>query len=456
MTNSLFQKYTKLFEDVLLAEKLAPNTPYSSPDEMLKSIDITINTQGSNVDEILALLKSVAEKSTKTSSHTFFNQLFGGRIDIATVADMLATLLNISMYTYKVGTINVLIEKEVTQRMCQLANFPNGEGIFTPGGSLSNMAAMIMARNEANHNIKDHGISRPMTAYTSCQSHYSLTKNANLIGIGRQNMRLIDVDDRGHMNVRHLESTIIKDIQHGFLPFFINATCGTTVYGAFDPIDEIANIAEKYSIWLHADGAWGGSLLLNKAYQHLFKGLNRANSFTWDAHKMMGVPLIASCILVRDKNIMQRHFSEPADYLFQADCDSLNPGTRSMQCGRRNDALKVWAAWKMLGDQGYSNRIDQQRNLTLYLAKKIDADPLLVLHNPNPESLNVCFDVPGKSSEEICQKLDQDGRIKVGYGAFKGNIFIRTICVNPDLSFQDLDNFIFHIHQVANSIKPSC
>jgi glutamate/tyrosine decarboxylase-like PLP-dependent enzyme len=452
MVSDILAQFNELAESLLKLEKETPALSYRSPEQFHRLIDLKINSEGFDEKDLVQILKTIAKNTTKTSGHRFFNQLFGGRIDIAVVADMLASLLNISMYTYKVAGVHVLLEQEIVNKMCSFIGFSEGEGIFTPGGSLSNMIAMIMARNEADHSIKQTGIPvNKFIAYTSCQSHYSVTKNAGIVGIGRQNVRQITVDYSGKMRLAELEETIQSDMVAGFKPFFINATTGTTVLGAFDDVEKIADIAEKYGIWLHVDGAWGGSMILNEKYQHLFKGAERADSFTWDAHKMMGVPLIASTILTREKGMLKKHFSEPADYLFQADDDFLNPGTRSIQCGRRNDVLKVWAAWKCLGDQGYAARIDKLRANALYLAKKIDEDNELQLLC-QPESLNICFDVPEKSSQQICDYLDRNGIIKVGYGVFKNKSFIRAICVNPEMTEEDLDFFVEQIKAAAAKI----
>ncbi len=453
MKDNFIANLTELFSSVIEMEKKSSESKFYTPEFLLDAIDLELGKSGSGQAETLALLQRIAAKTTKTSGNKFFNQLFAGRIDIALLADMLAIYLNVSMYTYKVAGIHVLIEQEVIRRMANFIGFGSESGgIFTPGGSLSNFVAMTAARNDADPNIKDEGIGQfVMTAYTSCQSHYSLTKNANLIGIGRNNIRKITVDTSGAMLLDELEEKIKADIAAGKKPFFINATTGTTVLGAFDHVEKIADIAEKYNIWLHVDGAWGGSLLLNQDYRHLFKGIDRANSFTWDAHKMMGVPLVASAIIFKDNATLQKQISEPADYLFQADNDFYNPGTRSIQCGRKNDALKVWAAWKMLGDEGYAERIAQQRRLTLYLADLVDRDPSLKLHC-QPQALNVCFDVIGKSSKAICQKLDQAEKLKIGYGTFKDHCFIRAICVNPDLTEKDLDNMIQEIKEITTKI----
>ncbi len=433
-------------------EKERPALEYLAPGDLQAEIDLSIPESGGTMEAVMEQLRTVVMHTPRTAGKRFFNQLFGGRIMPATAADMLVALLNNSMYTYKVAGIQVLIEQEVAGKMCELIGYADGEGIFCPGGSLSNLAAMIIARNERQAAIRNQGLDGARyTAYTSDQSHYSIRKNAGIIGVGRDNVRQIQSDDAGKMDTADLRRRIKEDLQNGCRPFFINATAGTTVLGAFDPIEEIHEIAREFGIWLHVDGVWGGTMLLSRRHKGLLRGCEHSDSFAWNAHKMMGAPLTASAILTRQRGLLEKHFSERADYLFQSEDDRYNPGARSIQCGRRNDALKVWAAWQYYGMQGYEERVNRQYRLAEYAADKVINDRALQLCL-KPESLNVCFQVKGKSSEKICDLLDREGIIKVGYGNFRGQSYIRLVCVNAELSFQDIDYFFEQVKAAGERI----
>ncbi len=231
----------------------------------------------------------------------------------------------------------------------------------------------------------------------------------------------------------------------------VNATAGTTVRGAFDPIREIAAVAREHGVWLHVDGALGASLVLCPARRDLVDGLELADSLAWDPHKMMGVPLQCSVLLVARAGALGGSLDETADYLFQAHPDELNPGHRSIQCGRRNDALKLWAAWLRLGDRGWDERIRRQLALARLAADKIAADPAFELVEP-PPSINVCFEVRGRDSAEICDWLDREGRLKIGYGSVRGRRVLRLVCVNPDLEAADLDEILDEIRTAAGAL----
>jgi glutamate/tyrosine decarboxylase-like PLP-dependent enzyme len=152
----------------------------------------------------------------------------------------------------------------------------------------------------------------------------------------------------------------------------------------------------------------------------------------WNAHKMMGVPLACSVLLLRRKGLLAQHLGETANYLFQADEEELNPGTRSLQCGRRADGLKLWAIWKRLGDRGLDTRMTYILDLARTAARFIDSDPDLELVS-QPQTVNVCFRIRGVPSAELCDYLDQKGIFKIGHGTVGDRNAIRLVCVNPDL-----------------------
>jgi len=444
----VFEVLERLFQD----EDLHPALNARSPEELAREVDLSIPDEGRPVRELYALAEKAVLLTPRTCTRRFFNQLFGGRILPAVAAEMLVSALNSSMYTYKVGGIQVLIEQEVLQLMCDYAGFAEGEGTFTPGGSISNLVAMIVARNEANPKILDRGFDgRVYRIYTSDQSHYSIPKNANFIGIGRDNVCKIESDATGRMRPNRLKHQIEADLQAGYIPFFINATSGTTVLGSFDPLEEIGEISRRYGIWFHVDAVLGGALLLNPDSRDKLKGCERADSLSWNAHKMMGVPLTASVVLLNRRGLLSRHFEQSAEYLFQSETRALNPGKISIQCGRRNDAFKVWMAFQYFGRRGYAQRVKRQLELARFAAEEIRREPRfrLVLE---PESINVCFQAAGKSSEEICRRLDRDGLAKVGFGKFRGQSFIRLVCVDPRMSRQDIRSFLDDVRMVAELV----
>ena len=436
-------------KDVLRSEEREPVRINPNPASCVEEVNLSLPEHGIGLDELANRLTRLLLASPTTSTPRFFNQLFGGRDWASVLGDMLVPLVNNSMYTYKVAGPHVLIEDLLVKKMGALMGYEKPGGIFSPGGSLSNLTAIVMARNVAEQNAREEGMSgRRHRIYSSAVSHYSIRKGANMAGLGRDNVVKVSVDNQARMRPDALEQAIRRDLDMGFLPTMVNATLGTTVEGAFDPIPPLADICERYDLWLHLDGAWGGSLILCPETKHLFEGSGRADSITWDAHKMMGVPLTSSVLLTRDPRVLSDQFSEQADYLFQEDTERLNPGTRSIQCGRRNDVLKVWAGWQYHGDTGHAERLRACRKLVDHAVKVIASNPRLELAI-EPESLNVCFRVLESCSKEICSKLHAEGRIMVGYGDVHGETIVRVVFLNPALTHGDVDVFFDEVCAVA-------
>ena len=445
----------ELATELVEFEEQAPLRQYRQPEELLSELDLALRPEGLAIEPLLASLRRLYRETPRIGSSRFFNQLFAGRDPVATLAEILAVVANNPMYTYKAGGAQVLVEREVLRHMAAKAGFGDGEGMFSPGGSLSNLAALVLARNEALEGARDAGLgNRRCHVYTSQEGHYSIRRAMGILGLGRRNLQQVATDRAGRMDARALRRTIRADLDAGARPLMINATAGTTSLGAFDPLFEIAEVASEHRIWMHVDGAYGGSALLSVRHRHLLDGCELADSMTWDAHKMLAVPLTCSILLVRHRGLLEKHFNEPADYLFQGDDDDYNPGTRSMQCGRRNDALKLWAAWRFHGDRGYARRIDRLFALAARAAQRIEADPELRLCR-RPESLNVCFQVIGRSTAEICDRLEREGRLLVGYVRWQDQDWIRLVCVNPDLDEADLETFFHQVKAVARSLVES-
>lgn len=448
------QKDLNLFIELanLLLEEEQQN-PVAKPiptTTLYNELDLSLNEIGIADRELLKNLQTIIKSTPKTASKSFFNQLFGGRIGKATLGDLLAVLFNNSMYTYKVAGPQVGIEKQVLGSICELINYPkNSDGTFAPGGSMSNMMAMIMARDAKNESVRRQGMSNKMTAYTSSESHYSISKNAALTGIGRENVRLVETNDEGEMLSSHLETLILKDINNGFEPFFINATAGTTVLGAFDDIESISKIAKQYGLWLHVDGAYCGGVIFSKTYKHLVKGLEASDSFSVNAHKMLGTPLSCSIIVTQHKAQLYHSFSNEAEYLYQTDGDEFNLGKTSLQCGRRNDTLKIWTLWKSVGRSGLEKIVNKQFEMATIARNYIRNNPDYQLYSFE-DSISVCFNYKGIPAKTLCTALYENAKLMVGFGKFRDIEFVRMVTINSVLEKEDILAFFETLEVFVN------
>jgi len=449
------QKDLKLFNELveyLISEE--KNNPVATPIDtkaLYDSIDLSLNDDASIDEEFTTTLKAIIKSTPKTASTSFFNQLFGGRIDRATLGDLLAVMLNNSMYTYKVAGPQVGIEKIILKTICKMIGYPEtADGTFAPGGSMSNYMAVLMARDKYNPLARTEGVNNKMTLYTSEASHYSIAKNASFIGVGRDQVRRVKTNNHGEMLSTDLDYQIAKDIEQGYLPFFVNATAGTTVLGAFDDVEAISEVCKKHGLWLHLDGAYCGAVIFSEDYKHLVNGIEHTDSFSVNAHKMLGTPLSCSIIVVKDKKHLNQSFSNDAEYLYQTDDDEFNLGKTSLQCGRRNDALKFWTLWKSVGNKGLKTIVDQQFNLAQIARDYINNHPDYTLYSFD-DSISICFNYKDISANTLCTALYENSELMVGFGNFKNQEFVRMVTINSLLQEKDIINFFSTIETFSSS-----
>jgi len=435
---------------------------YRKPAELKQLIDLSLGDSHSR-KELGQLVEDYAKYSVKTGHKQYLNQLFSGFNEGAVLGEVLAALMNSSMYTYEVSPVASLIETEVIAKMNSYAGFENGDGIFTTGGSNSNMLAMLCARHQKCPDIKQTGFYRrkPLSAFVSERAHYSFEKGAYLLGLGSDYLYSVKTDDLGQIIPEELEKAINESLGKGEEPFFIAATASTTELGAFDPIDKMNDVAKRYDCWLHVDGSWGGSIILSKTHRHLFDGLEKADSFAWNAHKLMNTPLIASALLVKDHSIMHNAVSATkTDYIFhEHDDQNYDLGTKSLACGRRNDALKVWMAWKAIGDEQYEKNIDKLMDLAQYAGKIVENHPNLELLAP-VQSLNINFRYRIEDESnindfniEMREQLLKSGKSMVNYCHLKDKVSIRLVLVNHELEKDDIDVFFANIVSAGKELE---
>eukprot|EP00111_Clytia_hemisphaerica_P010942 TCONS_00032061-protein len=265
---------------------------FKNPEQLAELVDLEIKRSGDTLEQMELHADQILKYSVKGAHPRFFNQLWSGIDPIVLCGDWLSSTTNTPMLTYEIAPIQLLIEQQVLSTMKSLTGFTNGDGLFLPGGSMCNGMAIHLARYKHCPDIKKTGLSgfKSLIIYVSEECHYSFIKWASLLGIGSDNVVKIKTDDlTGKMRMDDLTNQIEASLKKGYQPLMVVATAGTTVGGAYDPMNEIADICAHHKLWFHVDGAWGGSALMSEKYKHLMVGCDRADSMTWDPHKMIGI-----------------------------------------------------------------------------------------------------------------------------------------------------------------------
>ncbi|XP_026999161.2 glutamate decarboxylase 1b [Tachysurus fulvidraco] len=454
---------------------------FHHPHQLLEGIEgfnLELCDQPESLEQILVDCRDTLKYGVRTGHPRFFNQLSTGLDIIGLAGEWLTSTANTNMFTYEIAPVFVLMEQLTLKKMREIIGWPNGEGdgLFSPGGAISNMYSVMIARYKYFPEVKTKGMSAAprLILFTSEHSHYSIAKAGAALGFGKENVILLSTDERGRVIPADLEAKIINAKQKGYVPLFVNATAGTTVYGAFDPINDIADICEKYNIWLHVDGAWGGSLLMSRKHRHKLNGVERANSVTWNPHKMMGVPLQCSAILVREKGILQGCNSMCAGYLFQPDKQydvTYDTGDKAIQCGRHVDIFKFWLMWKAKGTVGFEQHVDRCLEVSEYLYNKIkNREGYQMVFQGEPQHTNVCFwyiplsmrnMLDGEERRERLHKVApkikammmECGTTMVGYQPQGDKVnFFRMVISNHAATKSDIDFLIEEIERLGQDL----
>jgi len=312
--------------------------------------------------------------------------------------------------------------------------------------------------------------------FTSESSHYSMRKGAAFMGFGTSNLIPVPTDSRGKMRGSALEKCIQQAKDEGIVPFCVCATAGTTVVGAYDELEEIADVCERHGLWMHTDACWGGGAALSTKHKHLLKGLERSDSVAWNPHKLMGTPLQCCAFLTRHTDLLKQCHSGDATYLFQQDKFydvSYDTGDKAIQCSRKVDVFKLWLMWKAEGSNGFERAMDNMFAMSRYLAEKVKATEgfRLVFE---PECTNVCFwfipaSLRGKEETEewwqqiaevapvMKKKMVERGTMLMTYNPLKTALrsyvnFFRMVISNPDVRKEDMDFVISEMVQMGKDL----
>lgn len=429
----------------------------------VKKILPDLSQKGVSLEEIHKELTTILESSVRTTHPLFLNQLLGGFNVAAWTGEVASSLLNPTMATFEIAPILTLIEKKIVKELLTLMGFEGGEGIMVTGGSNSNLLSVLCARSHYNPAIRQTGFAHNrFRIYISEDAHYSFDKAVNITGIGTQNLILVPTNARGEMIPEELERIIATDLKDGFTPLMVGATLGTTVLGAFDPLEKISSICSHFKVWLHVDAAWGGAVVFSKSARHLARGIELADSVTFDAHKTMGAPLITSFFLTKHTGILRStNRGGGAEYLFhEFDNSDWDTGTYSLQCGRRADALKFWLLWRSEGTEGLISRTEHLLELARFASHEVSANPRMNLIHAN--YLNVCFQVkPLRTSEnlntfthKVRKQLLQSGRAMVNYAErADGTIFLRLVFPNHVTQKSHVSELLKIITEIADLVE---
>jgi aromatic-L-amino-acid decarboxylase len=324
---------------------------------------------GEDVDKVLdQVFREMVDKGFHVPSANYFGLMNPTPTYVGVMAEALVAALNPQLATVKRSQLASKIEQETIRWIGERVGWQGDfNGTFTSGGNEANFSGLALALASRFPNAIDLGVvsigAQPVL-YASDEAHHSIDKSAGLLGVGRKALRRVPVNDNVQLDPRVLGQTIERDLAQGKRPFCVIATAGTTNTGAVDDLVVLADLCRRYDLWLHVDGAYGGSAIFSDQHRSLLRGIEQADSITIDPHKWMAMPLAAGVIVTRHPEMLERAFAVAAPYMPKAaESKGLDNSRISTQWTRRMNSLKLWLTLRVHGRKAYEEHIDRQLDL---------------------------------------------------------------------------------------------
>lgn len=406
-------------------------------------------------------------------------------VPIAGLFDAIGSVTNQCMAIYEMGPWTTAIEQAMIARLAGILGWHGSDyaGIVTHGASLANLTALLVARNVALPECWEQGTAFGSDAGVALSSrearsakvpklvvqsdaHYCIARSAGILGIGTNHVVKAPLDGRRRMDPAQLDA-ILAGLRAAGHPIVAVVACASaTPVGAFDPLEPIADICARHSVWLHVDAAHGGAALLSNRHRHLVAGLERADSFTWDAHKMLFVPALCAFLFYKNKRHSFEAFRQNAPYLFDPSAPGLaefDSGLRTVECTKRAAAFGLWGVWSLFGPQLFADMVDVTFELGRIFSEKLRASSdFTALHEPECNIVvfrHVPPELRGAPPERIGEFQWQLRRAVIESGEFylvptthSGIAALRCTLINPLTTPAHLDRLLETLRQQGRKI----
>jgi aromatic-L-amino-acid/L-tryptophan decarboxylase len=429
--------------------------------EIRDGLDATLPTKGIDFDALLKVFRETIIPFSRQNAHPrMFGYVQSPGTPLAAFADLLASTLNANLTVWRSAPAPVEMERLTVDWIRQILGF-NAEagGLFVSGGSMANLAAIAAARR-----AKDHPSGR-LRMYASSETHFSIAKAAALLGIGRENVRHVVVDERFRIQVDDLVAKITVDLEAGYVPFCVVANAGTVNSGAVDPLAEIREIADCFKLWMHVDGSYGAFAVLAESARELFAGIQRADSVALDPHKWLYLPVDVGCVIYRNPEIARATFAHEAEYtrMFGEEADeAFVCWDYGPELSRRFRALKVWMLLKGVGLDRLSEAIESNLACARHLESMVQASDDFEMVAPVELSIFCFRHVPVQLrnespkaidafNERLLVALQRDGSSYLSNATLGGRFALRGCVLNYRTTLRDMEILLDDLRRVGKS-----
>ncbi len=405
---------------------------YGSTGKALDIYHFDVEEEAAHLKDLLSAIEENIDKAgINAASGGHLGYIPGGGIYPSALGDYIAALSNRYAGVFFAAPGAVRLENMLLRWMCRLVGFPESSaGNLTSGGSISNLMALITAREAAG--LKARNFEKAVI-YLSEQAHHSIQKALRIAGMGEAQLRYLPLDKKLRISVSDLESAIQKDRKEGLIPFFINASLGTTNTGAVDPIKPISEIAKKENIWFHIDAAYGGFFKLVPEVEDKFKAVEKADSITLDPHKSLFLPFGTGAVLIKDKKAALKVHHYLADYMqdTHAANEEISPADISPELTKHFRGMRLWLPLKLFGLKPFRAALEEKLYLARYFQQEIQKISGFET-GPEPELSIAIFRYVSSSgdansfNERLLEEIRQDGRIFLSSTTINGIFWIRA------------------------------
>src|SRR5271166_4400135 len=395
---------------------------------------------------------------THWQSPNFFAYFPANASGPAILGDLLSSALGVQGMLWATSPACTELETHVLDWLVPMLGLPQkflstsaGGGVIQDTASSSSLCAMLAARERATNYVSNRrGCDGHLIAYTSNQAHSSLEKAAMIAGIGKDNLRLVEVDERFAMRSDALKCQIEKDRQSGLIPFFVSATVGTTSSNALDPLPAIGAICREKGIWFHVDAAMAGTATLCPEFRYIQDGVELADSYTFNPHKWMFTNFDCNCFYVADRKALIDTLSILPEYLRNTATESgavFDYRDWHIPLGRRFRSLKLWFVIRYYGVEGLQYHIRQHVEMARQFAEWVKQDDRFELAAPVPLNL-ACFRLRGgdESNQRLMDRLNQSGALYLTHTRLDDHLTLR-FCVGQTNTTQR------HVEQAWRGIQ---
>ncbi|MCP4460960.1 MAG: pyridoxal-dependent decarboxylase [Cytophagales bacterium] len=443
---------------------------YFSQKEIESWFDEPLPRHGMDNSELMALTKEkVLDTATNNLGPYMFAYVMAGGSQMSIIAEKLAATINQNVGKWHLAPAINEIERRVIQWAGEMTGFGNSVGgVLVSGGSAANLTGLIVARNIffEKYNIREQGLFNmpPFTLYASNEVHGCVDKSIEELGIGTNQLRRIATNADFTINLEALEQAIEKDITEGLTPFCVIGNAGTVNTGAIDDLMALSQIAKKYHLWFHIDGAYGGLVATLPSIKNEYKGMDLADSVAVDFHKWLYSAFEAGCLLVKDWDLLKRTYFKKAAYLdteLEEDKGRLDFNEHHFQLSRNAKALKVWMGLKSYGFERIQKMQQKDIDLTRYLAEQLNEADDFELTSVSHLAI-ACFRYKGTLTHEeqisslnqrMIPALEKDGRVFITGTKLKGEFAIRACLINHRMHKGTVDYLIKVVREVGSSLE---